>query len=446
MSSTQAHTGKPLTETVGAMAFFVLILCCLIMISTMFLRSCPAILALDLQAAFNTTPTRIALFSSATLLGYGLMQVPAGLITDFLGGRKTLTLFLLCAGLTTICFAFAPNLEVAVGARFITGLSLAAVPAAGATLAVYFPPQRFAQAMGIFMASSSLGNIIAAEPLARLSNAFGWSYSLLAVAAFILMLCATVYLCVRDAHKNTAKATTSSPAQQSVLGSMLTVLTNRGFWILATWQLCAGAVFFSMMTMWAGPYLQEAYGLAKVDASRILLVQSALSIIIIPIVSALSDRLGTRKWLLVFCSITGLSGTLVMAIFSGSLGFYPLVLCLAGLSVGSTGGCTLIFTLIRQNFPPNLTGTGIGGANMLWPLCASVLNIIFGAILSARKTTLGVDDEIAVEALNLPAETALQLTAQAYSAPLFFYTAFWACSLLIALFLIRDKFEVKLRK
>lgn len=63
-------------------------------IFTMFLRACPAILALDLQASFTMEEPFIALISSATPVGYAIMQLPTGLITDLAGGRKTIRFFI----------------------------------------------------------------------------------------------------------------------------------------------------------------------------------------------------------------------------------------------------------------------------------------------------------------------------------------------------------------
>ncbi len=414
-------------------AWAALFLCCLGMIATMFLRSCPAILALDLQHTFGVSPTDIALFSSATLLGYGLMQTPSGLITDAIGGRKTLALFLLMASLSTLAFAFAIKFELAVLARLTKGLSITIVPPAMTVISRYFPLEKQTQAMGIFMGSSALGSLLAAEPLARLSIAVGWRYSMALAGLLIMLLSLAIFLVLRDAGSATATAPTQS-ASGKLKGiglNMLKVLRTRQFWYFGIWQICTAATFFAFMTMWAGPYLIEGYGLTKIEASRILLVQGACALVLVPLVGVIADRTGSRKGMMIFSSAAGLAGSCGLAFFTGELPAPLIVASLASISSFATGGATCAMSLISRNFPKSMTGTGIGCVNMFWPIAASALGVIMGLTLQFNTERLG-----AAAGAPSPALSA------AYGSIMLIPVVTWSIALVLSVFFIKEHFTV----
>lgn len=420
-------------EKVSGTAYVVLLLCCAAYIATMFLRACPAILAVDLQNTFGISPTEVALFSSATLLAYGIMQMPAGLLTDAIGGRKTITLFMFLAAGATMVFAFAPSLEIGVSARFVKGLTMAAVPPIGAILAGYFPPARYTQAVGIFMGTGSIGTILAAEPLARLSIALGWRYAMVVIAIIVLLIGVAVFLIIKD---DSPKPTANKPPMKDVLRgigrNMARVFKNSQFWYLAIWQVFTASTFFAFLSMWAGPYLMNAYGLPKIEASRILLLQGLGSLLIVPLIGTLADRLNSRKGMLVVCSLMGVVSSCGLAFFSGQLPTYALIICIMLLSACGLAGGTCVFSLIRRNFPADMTGTGIGCVNMFWPMFASVLNIFVGAVLQFFMNRSG--GEAALDQAGY---------ASVYGSTFMIFVVMWGLALFMAIVLLKEKFEVK---
>lgn len=425
--SNNAKTG------LGGAVWLGLFLGCLCYIFTMYLRSCPAILALDLQKSFGTDATGVTLFSSAALVGYGLMQMPAGVVTDVLGGRKTLAIFMFLAAGATLVFAFAPSLNLGVAARFVTGLTLAAMPPLGVVLAVSFPRERYTQAMGILMASGGLGNILAAEPLARLSLALGWRGAMMVSAVCVCALGLLVLLVFREksaAPDSPPKA--GAAAQFAGIGrAMKRIFRSAHFWHLNIWLILASVVFFSFMSMWAGPYLMQGYGLDKLTASRVLLAQGIATMAVVPLLGTLVEKLGSRRLGLVICSVLGLAGSSGLALFSGSLPLWLLTLCILGIPLSGLTGATCVFSLVRRNFPPDITGTGIGCVNMFWPFLAALLNLVLGFALDLL---LG---GAAPETLPRPE------LAAAYGKIMFIYVGCHAGALLWAVFFVKENFTLK---
>ncbi len=412
-------------------------------ISTMFLRACPAILVLDLQESFQAGPAEVALFSSAVLLGYGLMQMPSGLITDAIGGRKAMTMFMGLAAMATLGFAYAPTLPLGVAARFVAGLCMAATPPMVAIIAYSVPASAYTRALGFCMAMGGAGFLLASEPLARLSTAMGWRNSLALVALIMGVLATGVFFTVKDGSQKTKAAATRKPVTLGGIGrNMLRVFKTKEFWPLALTQLCAMAACFSFMTMWAGPYLISAYGMTKVEASRLLFIQSLSPLVVIPLLSALADRLNSRKAVLVLSLCMGSLGGLGLALFAGQLGQTALVVCIM-LFNASAGGCgTLVFALIARNFPREMTGTGSGCVNMFWPIATSVLNVLLGVLLKAKMETSLARDEIVELAVDNPVAANIAASAESYGALMLVLTGLWLIALIITVFFVKENFTV----
>ncbi len=416
----------------AAGAYAALLLCCLTLIATIFLRSCPSILVPDLQAAFGISPAEVAMFSSATLLAYGIMQMPSGLITDAIGGRRALAIFMGLAAVTTLAFAFSPNQETAVGMRFVKGFTLAAVPPVASILSRYFPPERYTQAMGIFMGAGNIGTLLASEPLARLSISIGWRYALAVSALFILALCLAIFLIIKDDKPKTQAAPKSGTAQslRAIGRNMAGIFRLSQFWYLAVWYICAGGTFFSFMTMWAGPYLMDAYGLSKIEASRILLGQGVGALFLVPLIGTVADRFNSRRGVLIACAVVGLAGSCGLAFFAGRLHAVLLVASIMAISACGAGGSTCVMSLISRNLPKEITGTGTGCVCMFWPIAASIFSLLMGGML---KVFAGENGMAALE---------LAEVQRAYGNTLMLYVGLWGLALVLAVVFIKERFSM----
>lgn len=58
-----------------------------------FHRLCPAVVAVDMMRDLHTGGAMLGLLGSAYFYPYALMQLPAGLLSDSWGSRKTISLF-----------------------------------------------------------------------------------------------------------------------------------------------------------------------------------------------------------------------------------------------------------------------------------------------------------------------------------------------------------------
>ena len=86
-----------------------------------FHRMSLGVASLDASERFGVTTSAIALLSTVQLGVYLAMQIPAGLLADRLGPRRSLTLGLLAMGAGELLFAFSPTLAPAIAGRALVG-------------------------------------------------------------------------------------------------------------------------------------------------------------------------------------------------------------------------------------------------------------------------------------------------------------------------------------
>ena len=136
-----------------------------------FHRVCPAVIALDMQAAFGVGGALLGTLGSAYFYPYGLMQLPVGLLVDSWGPRRTVSSFLLIAAIGSALMGLSENISWAIVGRILVGIGVSTLFVSNFKLLTeWFPPRQMAIMGGIFMAVGGIGVLIASTPLALLST------------------------------------------------------------------------------------------------------------------------------------------------------------------------------------------------------------------------------------------------------------------------------------
>src|SRR5512136_1739841 len=135
-----------------------------------FHRVSTAVVSADLQTTFGVGAASIALLSSAYFYAYTVMQLPSGILTDSLGPRKTVSIFMLVAAVGAILTGIASTFELVIVGRLLigTGLAMVYIPLMK-ILAAWYRKNEFASLSGILLAVGNIGALSAAGPLALIS-------------------------------------------------------------------------------------------------------------------------------------------------------------------------------------------------------------------------------------------------------------------------------------
>jgi sugar phosphate permease len=351
-------------------------------VCTMFYRMAPTVLALDIAKDMSLSASDMSMLGAATMLGYGIMQLPSGLLSDWLGGKKTLTIFTVLVGLSTLWFGLSHSLTSVTAARFITGVGIAATIPCLSILARWFPATMYARVSGIMFAGGTCGTLIASTPLAVASNLWGWRPTILAFGVLSLVLASLVLFFVSDSPERARAASRPVKKEHTLFQGLKVVLSSRNFWLLCIMYSCVLLVYFGFAGLWWGPYLMQGCGLSKIEAGNILFLGTLLSVPAMPVLTAISDKIRSRKKVIIPCVAVILSVMSVMAFFPGSLS-QPVLVLLAVLFTSACGMSALGLTSGKELFPLGIMGTATGCLNSFPPMLAAVSQKIFGYILES---------------------------------------------------------------
>lgn len=361
-----------------------------------FHRLCPAVLALDMLKDLKTGGALIGFLGAAYFYPYALMQIPAGLLSDSWGPRRTITLFFCVAFVGSVLLALAPSVFWAIVGRTLVGIgvSMLFVPTMK-ILAEWFRPREFATMTGILMAMGGVGSLIAAAPLAALSSWIGWRSSFMAVGAFTLLLAILVWLFVRDRPTDFGwpvlhESKAASGAAPGLMQGVKRVLTYRYFWFLGVWFFFTLGIFFSFGGLWGGPFFMQVYGLTKSEAGGILSMIAVGMVVGSPLLSFLSDRVFRgRKPVIMISSLILLGITALLAFWTENLSVLALYLLCLGFGVFSSAIVVIGFTSAKELFPVYMAGTSTGLINLFPFAGGAVFQPLLGYLLELHSRSDG---------------------------------------------------------
>ena len=388
-----------------------------------FHRLCPAVLAVDMMKDLHASGTLIGVLSSAYFYPYALMQLPAGLLSDSWGARKSVTAFLAIAVVGSVLLGMAPTSFWAIVGRSLVGLgvSMLFVPTMK-VMSEWFDTGEFAVMSGFLIAIGGVGSLASATPLAWLSSFIGWRMSFVVVGGLTLFVMALVWLLVRDRPQDFGWP---SPVDHSETGApaiglfeaVKKVLTFPWFWPVAVWIFFNASVFFALGGLWGGPYLMQVYHLTKESAGNILLMFSFGMIFGSPFLSYLSNKvLKGRKPVLMMSSFIMTVMMMLMTVYTDKIPLGAFYALFFGIGVFSSSVVAVGFTTTKELFPVQIAGTSIGLINLFPFAGGAIFQTFIGYILEKGGR---VDNEFTVPAYRKAMIVFLGCSLLAFIASLF---------------------------
>ena len=315
-----------------------------------FERTIISIAGPELMKAFNLSPTQMGSIYSAFILGYALLMMPGGYITDRLGGRLTLALMGGLSALFTalIVLSGRPGLGTYIGivpALFIMRLGLGAVsaplyPACARITANWIPVVHHARVQGLVIAGSALGAALSPVLFTWMLLHFKWRASFLMAAGIAAVLGAAWYA---YAHDLPPKQAAFPPRVGALPGraAWMNLFTNRNLMLL-TFAYGALGYFQYIFFYWTYYYFGEVLHLGSNSSARYTTILFLIEGAIMPLGGLLSDRL-TRSYGAQFGRrMVPIAGLVLSAVFTYagtiSSGIVMVVLCLS-LSFGLASFC-----------------------------------------------------------------------------------------------------------
>lgn len=371
--------------------YWILVVVCLMYVLSFFHRVCPTVIAVDLMRSLDLTPARLSLLSLTTMAAYGVVQMPAGMIGDVYGPRRTVTVFMTGSALCAMWFGLSTSFSAAVSARLLLGLMLAVSVPSLALLASWFPASQYGRVSSVLLCCGGLGGILAAPPLVWLSNTFGWRHSILLFAGLTLLLAVVAWFVIRDTPKPSltrAPAASLGENMRRMWQGAGQVMRTRAFYPPTLWIMCMTGMFFAMSSLWWGPYFMQGCGFSK-EQTGVLLTSISLALLVgQPTAGYLSDAVfKSRKKPILYASLLALCTSVPFALYAGQLSFNAMLALCVAFAFGVSCAPPVLFTNIKELFPLSLTGTAIGCGNMFFPLWAAGLQYVFGRVVEHELGT-----------------------------------------------------------
>jgi len=321
-----------------------------------FYRSFLAVLTPVLGTDIGATSSDLSFASGMWFVVFAAMQIPVGWALDKLGPRITVvSLLALGGGLGGAIFAMANSPIWVVVAMALFGVAGAPVlMSAYYIFARVFPQAIFATLAGAMIGFGSVGNLAGSAPLAYSVNAFGWRETMwgLALAACVVALALFVFL--KDPPKDAAESDQK--------GNLISLLKNRNLLLLFPLMFVSYAPVAGIRGLWAGPYLEDVYGMDQTGIGRATFLM-ALAMIAGSFAYGPAERLiGSKKRII-------MGGNLIVAGLCMALWLWPQTNPLAAavwfMAIGFFGASFPAMMAHGQMFlPRHLIGRGITLINL----------------------------------------------------------------------------------
>jgi len=304
----------------------------------------------DLQISF----TQAGLLSAVATFSYALGQIPAGILSDRFGPRRLFFIGLMGWSAFSLAFGLIHAFWLTLITQFLAGAFRALLFAPGlALLASWFPRERRATAMSLYMVGGFAGTIVLSLSGPLLTARYGWRPAFIFFAA-LGIVAALVY------QRYAREKPRSEPLQQLTLSDILQLVRHPILWV------CNGLQFvrFTVVTafiFWLPSLLVVDRGFSVQTAGLIVAMSAAFTAPSNMLGGYVSDRL--RNPPLVIGSallVLACTSTLLVVVESGPL----LITVIAVNSVFLQFYFGPLFLVPMEVLGPRIAGTATGFSNL----------------------------------------------------------------------------------
>jgi MFS family permease len=340
-------------------------------------RVSTSILVSDLMAEFAVGGAVLGSLSAFYFYAYAGMQIPVGVLMDRFGPRRLMCVAAAVSALGALIFATAQAIEFAYLGRAMIGLGASFSWIGALTVAtLWLPTARFAMLTGLLQAGGMAGGVLGQAPLALLVAAFGWRFSLGALALVGASLALAIYLVVPDAAKAEVRQ-----VRPRLTDGLRIAAANLQTWLNTLFGLAMTGTMLAFAGLWAVPWLESAHGYSRATAASLASAMFLGWGIGAPLIGVLADRLARRKAIMVVCG-TAMSATLLVLLYVPGL---PTALLVGLLFANGAFASSMILSYgaARDHNPPDASGavygivnTGVVGSGALFqPAIGALLDL-----------------------------------------------------------------------
>lgn len=358
----------------------------MITIVSQFFRSSIGVIAPELINDLALSPQTLGLAGGTFFFALGVAQIPVGMSFDRIGPRRTVVWVSASALAGAFAMSVASSGPQLIAGRFLLGFGCGASFMSCVVLLMrWYPSERIGTMYGRIFAVSQVGNLLAATPMAWMSETFGWRAVFGGSALVVVATVGFFFWAVRDQPPGKAPVHASAEPLLQTLRGFLQVLRLPNYRKVVAVHVVAYATMATMLGLWAGPYLHDVHGLDGVARGNVLLAMTGAQVAGMLWLVPLERRLNTRKGVIVGAALIVVC---ILALLA-ALPHPPLWLAVA-LLVGLCGFSTyspIIIAHAASLTPPALLGRGSATANIGQVTGSFLLPVLTGLIAGLFERT-----------------------------------------------------------
>jgi len=347
--------------------------------------------------------TQAGVLSAAGMLSYALAQVPSGYLSDRFGPRRLLFIGLFGWSVLSLGFGLSHAFWLALTILCVAGALRALLFAPGlALLASWFPPQRRATAMSLFLLGGASGSIVLSLTGPLLAERYGWRPTFIVFAILGVGTACLYGAFARDRprlHKRKPISTSD----------LLEIARFPILWVCSWLQFVRFAVVMGF-NFWLPSFLVADRGFSLPAAGLVMAMSAALSAPSNTLGAYVSDRLKNPP-LVIGCALAVLACAAallpavesdpmliaVVAVYSIFHGFYfgPLFLVPVEVLGSRVAGTTIGFSNLFANIGGFVCVYALGAirdeaGSFIWGFvgisAACIVGVVLAVALSRMRT------------------------------------------------------------
>jgi sugar phosphate permease len=361
-----------------------------IYLTVFFHRMSVGVIVGDLEQSFGMTATQIANLGAMYFYAYTFMQVPTGILVDYLGPKKTVIAGSIVAAVGSILFSFSGTIMFAYLSRLLVGLGVSVVFLSILKIqANWFPAKDFATMSGVTSFIGSLGGLLAQTPLLIIVGLVGWRASFLSMGVISVALAFLVMVFIKNTPSekglpevNPVQSTPSGQSE-SIMQQLFAIIKNPKVWFpaVAFGTINGSTLLFS--GTFGVPYLMETYDITKTAAANIVSLCLLGSGVACLLVGKISDTMQNRKIPMLVLSATGIIGWAILVFMGSNIPLW--LVTVASIMIGVAGSIGVIcWSLGKEVNDPKLAGMSMSIVNVCGFFFAAILPVICGKFVDAN--------------------------------------------------------------
>jgi MFS family permease len=354
---------------------------------SLFYRVSNAVIAPNLIRDLGLNAETLGILGGAFFYSFALFQIPMGPMLDRIGPRIIISSFSLIGALGAFLFALGSSFTAAVLGRILIGVGMSSVLMGSFKVFVLrFSSGRFATLSGFLVSIGTLGNILAASPLAYLTSTIGWRMTFILAGGITALLAFLIFWVLKGEEGAEDHRSPSNP-EIGILPSMRLILGSLVFWQTGVVAFFRYGTFVTLQGLWLGPYLIDTQGYSPVQTGNLLIFLAIGTIVGGPIAGRLSDRIRRSRKAV---AVAGLA-LYALSLFP-LLGFLPIeshylygfVFFLMGLF---SGFGIILYSHAKELFPISISATIMTSVNFFTMAGGAIFMPLIGKVVESFPKT-----------------------------------------------------------